>query len=237
MALKLNPPRPPAANASFSKEFLSCRKMQNYILAFKPMGVCKIAPPQVLCAMNMIAGQSDESGKLKLDRVIDKAKQLWDSSPQPVKSFPWSRAFDNFIQFILDIVLAVIKYLSIPVFAISCISEMSYCAHERKLYFTPLPFLLGAAVAGVLRTAALETSPSLKNAEVPWHLIAIAIFFTLIKLPGPYYPYWGRLLIPHFANGALFRTLWFAFMWYRRPRKSSETTVAESMAGSTEQNL
>lgn len=144
------------------QEFLSCRKMQNYTLTFKPKGMCEVAQPQILCAMNMTAGQSDESGKLNFDHVIDKAKQLWDNSPQPVKSFPWNRALDNFIQLILDIVVAVIKYLSIPVFAISCISEMSYCAHERKLYFTPFPFLVGAAVAGVLRTAALESSPSLK---------------------------------------------------------------------------
>ena len=58
-----------------------------------------------------------------------------------------------------------------------------------------------------------------QEAEVPWHLIAIAIFFTLIKLPGPYYPYWGRIIIPHFVNGVLLRTIWFAIMWYRRPQK------------------
>lgn len=60
-----------------------------------------------------------------------------------------------------------------------------------------------------------------QEAEVPWHLIAVAIFFTLIKLPGPYYPYWGRILIPHIANGGLLRTLWFTFLWYRRPKKAA----------------
>lgn len=57
-----------------------------------------------------------------------------------------------------------------------------------------------------------------QDAQVPWHLIAIAIVFTLIKLPGPYYPYWGRILIPHFANGVLLRALWFAILWNRRPK-------------------
>lgn len=112
--------------------------------------------------MNMAAGQSDEPGKLNFDKLImEKAKRLWDASPQPVKSFPWDKAFENFIQLILDLILAVIKYLSLPVFFISSISEMSYCAHERKLFLIPFPFLVGAAVAGVLRTAALESSPSL----------------------------------------------------------------------------
>lgn len=63
--------------------------------------------------------------------------------------------------------------------------------------------------------------PFFQDLEVPWHLITIAIFFTLIKLPGPYYPYWGRIFIPHMANGGLFRTLWSLFLWFRRPRKTS----------------
>ena len=71
-----------------------------------------------------------------------------------------------------------------------------------------------------------------QDAEVPWHLIAIAIFFTLIKLPGPYYPYWGRIFIPHFANGALLRTLWFMFLWYKRPKISGAVLPNSLVNGS-----
>ncbi|CAK9150808.1 unnamed protein product [Ilex paraguariensis] len=172
----------------------------------------------------MTAGQSDEPERINLDHMMDKARKLWDRSPQPVKSFPWNRALETFIQLILDLILAVIKYLYVPVLAVTALSEMSYCAHEKKLYLVPFPFLVGVAVAGVLRETALESSPLLKNAEVPWHLIAVAIFFMLLKLPGPYFPYWGRIFIPHFANGVLLRTLWFAFLWYRRPQKTSGTS-------------
>lgn len=59
-----------------------------------------------------------------------------------------------------------------------------------------------------------------QDAEVPWDLIAIAVFFTVLKLPGPYYPYWGRIFIPHFANGGLLRVLLSLFLWYRRPRET-----------------
>ncbi|XP_020217540.1 uncharacterized protein LOC109800996 [Cajanus cajan] len=168
--------------------------------------------------MNMSAQQSDDHGKMKLDQLIDKARKLWDSSPEPVKNFPWSKALDNFIQLILDLILFVIRYLAVPVFAVTSLSELSYCAHERKLVLVPLPVLFGVAIAGILKETALELSPRLKDAEVPWHLIVIAIFFTLIKLPGPYYPYWGRIFIPHFANGVLLRTIWFTILWYRRPK-------------------
>lgn len=204
----------------------------------------------------MSAHQSDDDRKMKLDQVIDKARKLWDSSPEPVKKFPWNRALGNFIQLVLDLTLAVVKYLSVPLFVVTSISELSYCAHERKLVLVPFPVLLGASIAGILKETALELSPRLRVrllvmhhfiiqiskrlggcnikllcflndayalsdfqvAEVPWHLIAIAIFFTLIKLPGPYYPYWGRILIPHFVNGVLLRTLWFAILWFRRPK-------------------
>lgn len=173
----------------------------------------------ISCAINMGAGHSGDPKKIDLDHLMDKARNLWDSSPQPVKSFPWNRALENFIQLILDLVLSVIKYISVPLLAVSSISEMSYCAHERKLFFIPFPLIIGMAVAGVLKEAALELSPLLKDAEVPWHLIAIAVLFTLLKLPGPYYPYWGRIFIPLFANGALLRCLWFAVLWYRKPKR------------------
>lgn len=178
----------------------------------------------VCSAINMATGESGDPEKIKFDHLIETARRLWDSSPLPVKRFPWNRVLENFFQLILDLVVAVVKYLSLPLLAVSSLSEMSYCAHERKLTIIPVPLLIGFVLVGVLKETALELSPLLKEADVPWHLIAIAIFFTLIKLPGPYYPYWGRIFIPHFANGALFRTVWFMFMWYRRPKISGLRT-------------
>ncbi|KAK4405232.1 putative N-acetyl-gamma-glutamyl-phosphate reductase, chloroplastic [Sesamum angolense] len=216
MALNFN------ASAVYSLQNLpSFRRTQSCILSWKPNQLCQNTP-RVFCSMNMAADQSGDSRKLSIGDVVEKARRLWDSSPQPVKSFPWNKTLDNFIQLVVDLVLAVFKYLSIPLFTVTSISEMSYCAHERKLYLIPLPFLVGVAVAGVLKDAALGSSPYLEHAEVPWHLIAVVIFFTLLKFPGPYYPYWGRIFIPHFANGALLRTLWFMFLWSRRPRRTSE---------------
>ncbi|KAD2393105.1 hypothetical protein E3N88_40082 [Mikania micrantha] len=119
----------------------------------------------------------------------------------------------------------VTRYLYLPVMLITSVSEMSYCAHERKLALIPIPILIGVVVAGILRNRALKLSPYLMDAKVPWHLYVNMLFFTLIKLPGPYYPYWGRIFIPHFANGGLFRTLWFLFLWYRMPRKDVHTDL------------
>ncbi|GAV62333.1 hypothetical protein CFOL_v3_05857 [Cephalotus follicularis] len=196
----------------------------------KPSVVFQNPGPKISCGMSMTAGQSGDPEKINLNHLMDKTRKLWENSPQPVKSFPWNRALENFIQLILDLILAVVKYLCVPLLAVSSLSEMSYCAHQKKLFFVPFPLLIGFVVAGVLSETALELSPLLKDAEVPWHLIAIAIVFTLLKLPGPYYPYWGRILIPHLANGALLRSLWFVFFWYRRPRNVSGPTLHRSSA-------
>ncbi|XP_018628555.2 uncharacterized protein [Nicotiana tomentosiformis] len=113
--------------------------------------------------MNVAAGQSDEPHKFNLENIIDRTRKLWDNTPTPVKScFPWNRALDNFVQLNLDIVLTVTKYLYVPVLVVTSIIELSYCAHERKLYITLFPFLFGVAIAGILKSAAMESSPYLK---------------------------------------------------------------------------
>ncbi|KAI3525394.1 hypothetical protein L1887_04159 [Cichorium endivia] len=212
MALNLNSPS--------LMPFKGCSHHQSNFLSSKPNALPYTEScSKILFAMNMNASQPNDHGKSNIDLVINKARKLWDNSPQEIKTFPWTRALENFTQLIIDIILVVFQYLYIPVMAITSVSEMSYCAHERKLVIVPLPILIGVAVAGVLRNRALKLSPFLKDAKVPWHLYANIVFFTLIKLPGPFYPYWGRIFIPHFANGGLFRTLWFLFLWYRKQKK------------------
>ncbi|WZZ60092.1 hypothetical protein YC2023_060199 [Brassica napus] len=173
------------------------------------------ASKRFLCrSIHMESDHSGDSKRLTFDTLLRKAKDVWNDSPQPVKDFPWNRAFENFLQLVLDLAISVVKFLFVPVLAVSSVSEMSYCAHERKLALVPFPLVIGIVVGGILQGTALNISPRLKEAEVPWHLIAMMMFFTLIKLPGPYYPYCGRLFVPHFANGVLFRALWSMFFWW-----------------------
>lgn len=170
-------------------------------------------------AANMAAGQSDGPGKLNLDRSMEVVQAAWESMPQPVKNFPWIKAFESFTRIILELVYVVAKYLSVPLLAVSSLSEMSYCAQERKLILVPIPLAAGFSIAGVLKDTAMELSPELKKEDLPWHLLLIAVFFIVLKLLGPHYPYWARIFVPHFANGGLWRTLWFVFLWFRRPRE------------------
>lgn len=63
---------------------------------------------------------------------------------------------------VFDLAVAVFKYLSLPILALTQLSEMSYCAHERKLLLVPIPFLVGLAVAGAMKDTAIELSGDLK---------------------------------------------------------------------------
>ena len=116
----------------------------------------------VSCAMNMSAGQSDDPGRASWDSLKVRVKKLWDNSPEPVKCFPWNEALNNFIQLIADLILSVIKYLSVPLLVVTSLSEMSYCAHEKKLLIVPFPLIIGFSVAEVMRQTALSLSPILK---------------------------------------------------------------------------
>ncbi|WOK99625.1 hypothetical protein Cni_G08337 [Canna indica] len=167
------------------------------------------------------SGDSDASTRLSIDDI----HKLFDGFPQPVKNFPWMRVLWSFQNIILELFWAVAKYLSVPILAVTSLSEMSYCAHERKMGVIPVPLIVGFTLAGVLKDAAEAFSSDLKGGGTPWHLFLLASFFTLLKLPGPYYPYWGRLLIPHFANGGLWRTVWLIFTWYRLSHVTPEASL------------
>ncbi|GMH03898.1 hypothetical protein Nepgr_005737 [Nepenthes gracilis] len=207
-SLAISPPHsPPRCVAAFSFQGLPRRATTTATLStghcvaskrcctlsYKPAGISVKAQSNVSCAISMADGQAGDSGKVNLDHIMEKARKYWDKLPQPVRCFPWNQAVENFIQLVFDLTLAVSKYLCIPLLAVSSLSELSYCAHERKLRLVPIPLIIGFTVAGILRETASQLSPHLKDAVIPWHLMAMAIFFLLLKLPGPYYPYWGRI--------------------------------------------
>ncbi|KAG6588641.1 hypothetical protein SDJN03_17206, partial [Cucurbita argyrosperma subsp. sororia] len=137
----------------------------SHVVSLKPHKRIQNARSMVSCAMNMSAGQSDDPGRASWDSLKDRVKKLWDNSPEPVKCFPWNEALNNFIQLIADLILSVIKYLSIPLLAVTSLSEMSYCAHEKKLLIVPFPLIIGFSVAEVMRQTALSLSPILKTSK------------------------------------------------------------------------
>ncbi|KAF6143404.1 hypothetical protein GIB67_029573 [Kingdonia uniflora] len=129
-------------------------------LEFSPFQKCDSI---VSCTMNVTAGESDgHRRRLNVDQTVVKVRKIWENFPEPVKSFPWFKTLENFVQVIFYLVCAVGKYLCIPLLTISSLSELSYCAHERKMVLIPVPLVTGIAIAGVLRDTILELSPHIK---------------------------------------------------------------------------
>ncbi|KAL5563897.1 hypothetical protein UlMin_033644 [Ulmus minor] len=127
------------------------------------------------------ANPKPKTNNIKLDHLVDKARKLWDSSPPQVKSFPWNRAFDNFIQLVLDLVRAVVKYLSVPLLAVSSLTVSG-----------PGPLIIGLAVVGVLRQTTLDVCPILKQ----WKLFFIGISMIIISK----YSIWDFLFVLFFSG-------------------------------------
>lgn len=171
-------------------------------------------------AMNMTRGQSGYPEKFS-HLYLEKVKNLWERCPEPIKVFPWDRAYNFFLHRIFMLTFEVAKWMFIPVLFVSSLSEIVYCGWQNKELLIPIGMLAGIYLAGVLKETAVELSENLQEGGFPWHLFIIGAFFALIKFPGPYYPYWGRIFLPHFANGGLWRTLWFAHMWHKSQFKTA----------------
>uniref|UniRef100_A0A7N0TDH2 Uncharacterized protein n=1 Tax=Kalanchoe fedtschenkoi TaxID=63787 RepID=A0A7N0TDH2_KALFE len=132
-------------------------------LSLRNSGFRRVEPRGLFVAnVGASAGMPDDDKKIAFAHFKEKVREIWERFPQPVKIFPWNRAADNFIQLIHDLVLAVVKYLSVPLLAVTSVSELSYCAHERKLFLTPVPLLIGVFLAGVFKETLLDLSPLLR---------------------------------------------------------------------------
>lgn len=171
--------------------------------------------------MNVTGGQSGGPDKVR-HVYLEKVRNLWERCPEPIKVFPWDRAYTKFFHRLFSLTFEVGKWLFIPVLFVSSLSEMTYCGWQNKELLIPIGMLAGIYLAGILKETAIELSENLQEGGFPWHLVIIGAFFALIKFPGPYYPYWGRIFLPHFANGGLWRTLWFAHIWYKSQFKTAE---------------
>ncbi|KAF9615425.1 hypothetical protein IFM89_023086, partial [Coptis chinensis] len=77
--------------------------------------------------------------------------------------FNMDNALVNFLELILGLVYAVAKYLSVPLLALTSLSELSYCAHESKMRLVLIPLLIGIVVTGIFKDATLELYPQLKE--------------------------------------------------------------------------
>jgi hypothetical protein len=138
------------------------------------------------------------------------------NAPEPIRAFPWGKAWSLFVQRVVYNFWTVGKWLAIPVLAVSMLSEISYTLLQEKVLIIATGMVGGAAFGGMMKDTALELCSDFETGEVAWHLIALGLFFAALKFLGPYLPIWGRVSVPHFANGGLWQVIKLANDWSKQ---------------------
>eukprot|EP01018_Ginkgo_biloba_P006602 Gb_30168 [translate_table: standard] len=182
-------------------------------------GNVKIYVPR---ASSIPTGLSSGPQEIKSFHLESMTIKLWEMCPEPVRVFPWKKACEKVSQRLFNLLVDVAKRLFIPVMVITSLMEIFYSIAQNKELLIPISMLAGCAFAEFFKETATELSQNLKEGGFPWHLLIIGSVFALIKIPGPHYPYWGRIILPHFANGGLWQTIWLAKIWYKKPSKATE---------------
>ncbi|CAM6050727.1 unnamed protein product [Sphagnum compactum] len=152
----------------------------------------------------------------------------WSRVPGPIRGYPWGQASVNFAWRLADLLWVTGKWLAIPVLLVSALSEVSYTLMQEKIFLIPAGMLGGFAFAGMVKETALEMCEALESVqvtEVPWHIIVVGFFFLLVKAMGPHFPAWGRVVLPHFANGGLWQTMRLLNQWRRHEARKTKVEL------------
>lgn len=166
-----------------------------------------------------LSSELQETENVDMDNTPIKLLEI---CPEPVRRFPWKKAVWRVIQRLFQPILGVAKQLLIPILAVTFLMDVYYSIAQNKEIFIPIGMLAGCVFAEILKETAVELFQNFKEGGFPWHLLAMALIFSLIKVSGPYYPYWGRIFLPHFANGGLWQTIWLTRNWHKNQSQTTE---------------
>lgn len=224
-AARLSPPHAysPSSrpNSRLNNQLFFGSKLRGERLQSKRMAVHSLsstARPVVQCVSSTVGGSSSEEvGESGGDRVQSNViSKVWAKAPEPVKVFPWDKAGWLFVKRVQYHFWTVGKWLVIPVFAVSMLSELSYTLSKGKLFIIISGMIGGFAFAGILKETAIELNSEYETGETPWHLVQLGLLFAALKLIGPYLPGWGRVSVPHFANGGFLHVIKLVNDWKRQ---------------------
>ncbi|KAH9304755.1 hypothetical protein KI387_009159 [Taxus chinensis] len=168
---------------------------------------------------------------IKHTYVKDVPIKLWEMCPEPVRNFPWKKARKRVVERFFHLILDAIKWLGITILVVTFFMEASYCVAQNKELIMTIALITGGVFAEILKETSIELElPQInKEGDFPQHLLIIMSVFSLIKILGPFYPYWARIILPHLANGVLCRTIWLGKDYFFQ--NSSQTTEEENNPG------
>ncbi|KAH7299766.1 hypothetical protein KP509_24G028000 [Ceratopteris richardii] len=124
-----------------------------------------------------------------------------------VKSYPWGKMCWRFLHRAQDLAWIGTKWVEIPLFVLSTLSEIVCTLSVGKEICIPLGIVMGFMLSKVVGNACLDVMQELQDARTTWPLVLLAFFFILLKLPGPYYPSGAAAFLHHVANAGLLKTV------------------------------
>ncbi|KAG0582243.1 hypothetical protein KC19_3G045400 [Ceratodon purpureus] len=177
--------------------------------------------PLVQCVSSTV-GRSGGDGDQRPQSSV--TSNVVDKASEPIRAFPWAKVGNVLLRRIQEQFWTVGKWLVIPVLALSVLSELSYTLVQEKVLIVPIGMVCGIVFAGIMKETALELSPSIEEGKIPWHLVALGLLLVAFKFIAPYLPIWGRISVPHFANGGLWQVIVLFKDWRKNyaERKTAE---------------
>ncbi|XP_024362805.1 uncharacterized protein [Physcomitrium patens] len=216
-----------ASSASFSTNcnagvnqpsvFLRGQRVQLQRLS-KPLHLLNLRTP-VQCVSSTFGSSSNNGEETQENNLL---ANIMAKAPEPIRVFPWGKAGNLFVQRLLHQFWTVGKYLAIPVLAASMLSELSYTLLQEKVLIIPAGMIGGFAFAGMMKETAVELAADIEVGQFPWHLVALGFMFGALKFIGPYLPAWGRVSVPHFANGGLWHVIKLVIDWRRQQAEKTK---------------
>eukprot|EP00252_Welwitschia_mirabilis_P004450 TRINITY_DN14795_c0_g1_i1.p1 TRINITY_DN14795_c0_g1~~TRINITY_DN14795_c0_g1_i1.p1 ORF type:complete len:239 (-),score=28.08 TRINITY_DN14795_c0_g1_i1:150-866(-) len=155
---------------------------------------------------------STDSQEYENNHVNDLQRSLKNVMPESMGKFPWKKAF---MKVTAVSIVGAAKFLLVTTLIVTFLNETSFCLMEDKDVFVPIGLFIGCVFAESIKNTALELFENLKDKNSPWYFLTVALASMLIKFLAPFYPYWGRLILPHIANGALWQTIWIIRNWHK----------------------
>ncbi|KAH7372758.1 hypothetical protein KP509_17G019400 [Ceratopteris richardii] len=174
-----------------------------------PIKIMQIHPRSLKRASCLVRGSllkaenGSDDEQPKEHRITDLQLKVIDM----VKSYPWGKMCWRFLHRAQDLAWIGTKWVEIPLFVLSTLSEIVYTLSVGKESCIPLGIVMGFMLSKVVGNACLDVMQELQDARITWPLVLLAFFFILLKLPSPYYPSWAAAFLPHVANAGLLKTV------------------------------
>lgn len=182
----------------------------------------------IRCSIKTWAAECFGESKRFGNYLKDLADHLWESSPAPVKEFPWKKAESVAIEQLLDLGHKAFRFAIIALLAISFASDVTMAVLRNRELLIPPGLFIGVALADFLKEFSQSLVQStIKDENKVIQLWGIGMFFVLIKFIPLCINVQGMLLLPHIGNGGLMQILWLAKEQHQtRAVEDQESSVA-----------